>query len=344
MIWRAIRAGQRRLSAHTGEVGLPSLVKLPLPNCSQGLIWDQIAQDLERRQSTLAANDTDKPIREADQQHRTTIINESTDNRTHLENDQNNPEAVTWLAVRHSSPELVFIIDGRDNACPSREIPLESINSISDKHYLSVKTADVCVGRAQHSQRVDVISTAVNDNSFFTSSSLDVTKPEGDVSKIASTRDAGRVNRSLTNICCCLPCTGPSCLVGREKRNNNTTTSAAGALPILGTTHVTPVPPNTRHPMELVGTVTRRRSMLNSSVRTMVVIFVGFFLTYLPFVVVNLVEGVEPMLNRNWYIMTSLSFWCGSCVNPIIYGIMNKQFRIAYVSAFNSLRRKNCIQ
>jgi len=60
-------------------------------------------------------------------------------------------------------------------------------------------------------------------------------------------------------------------------------------------------------------------------------VFFAFVLTYLPFTVTNLADQ-QARLDRSVYMTTSLAFWAGSCVNPFIYGIMNVQFRRAYVS------------
>ena len=78
------------------------------------------------------------------------------------------------------------------------------------------------------------------------------------------------------------------------------------------------------------------------SLRIMLAIFLAFVSTYLPFTVINLVD--EPgLFHRNWYMITSLGFWAGSCVNPVIYGVMNKQFRNAYCSIISAClsRRRN---
>lgn len=66
-----------------------------------------------------------------------------------------------------------------------------------------------------------------------------------------------------------------------------------------------------------------------SSLRMILVVFLAFVLTYLPFTLMNLFDD-GSRLHRSWYMTASLGFWAGSCVNPIIYGIMNKQFRKAY--------------
>ena len=67
------------------------------------------------------------------------------------------------------------------------------------------------------------------------------------------------------------------------------------------------------------------------SLHMILAVFFAFVLTYLPFTVINLADQ-RASLDRNVYMLTSLAFWAGSCVNPLIYGIMNAQFRRAYVS------------
>lgn len=67
------------------------------------------------------------------------------------------------------------------------------------------------------------------------------------------------------------------------------------------------------------------------SLRMILAVFFAFVLTYLPYTVTNLADQ-QARLDRSVYMMTSLAFWAGSCVNPVIYGIMNVQFRRAYVA------------
>ena len=67
------------------------------------------------------------------------------------------------------------------------------------------------------------------------------------------------------------------------------------------------------------------------SLHMILAVFFAFVLTYLPFTITNLADQ-QAGFDRNVYMMTSLAFWAGSCINPLIYGIMNVQFRRAYVS------------
>lgn len=91
-----------------------------------------------------------------------------------------------------------------------------------------------------------------------------------------------------------------------------------------------PVKRNDDHGKKACRQVTRSNQR---SVKMILVIFVAFLLTYLPFTIMNLADE-QSVLDRNWYMITSLGFWSGSCVNPLIYGIMNRQFRAAYGSIF----------
>jgi len=56
------------------------------------------------------------------------------------------------------------------------------------------------------------------------------------------------------------------------------------------------------------------------------VFFIVYCITYLPFALVNLVD-VHHSWSRNIYMITSIIWWLGSCVNPVIYGVMNGEFR-----------------
>lgn len=65
------------------------------------------------------------------------------------------------------------------------------------------------------------------------------------------------------------------------------------------------------------------------SFKMILAVFLGFSLSYLPFTLLNFADD-DSCLDRAWYMMTSLLFWSGSCINPWIYGVMNVQFREAY--------------
>lgn len=75
----------------------------------------------------------------------------------------------------------------------------------------------------------------------------------------------------------------------------------------------------------------KKRKTDYRSVKMILIVFVAFALTYLPFTLINLADQ-RSELHRNWYMITSLGFWAESSVNPVIYGITNRQFRAAYRS------------
>jgi len=79
------------------------------------------------------------------------------------------------------------------------------------------------------------------------------------------------------------------------------------------------------------------------SLHMIVAVFLAFVLTYLPFTVTNLAD-LRARLDRNVYMLTSLAFWAGSCVNPLIYGIMNVQFRRAYVAIVVTCWRRAAVR
>lgn len=83
-----------------------------------------------------------------------------------------------------------------------------------------------------------------------------------------------------------------------------------------------------RSPASSLPAYQRHRS---HSLHMILAVFFAFVLTYLPYTVTNLADE-QARLDRSVYMLTSLAFWAGSCVNPLIYGIMNVQFRRAYVS------------
>lgn len=84
-------------------------------------------------------------------------------------------------------------------------------------------------------------------------------------------------------------------------------------------------------PFKKVQKVKRRNSM-----KMIFVIFTAFALTYLPFTVLNLADD-GARLSRDWYMITSLFFWAGSCTNPIIYGVLNHHFRKSYFDMLSLL-------
>lgn len=59
-----------------------------------------------------------------------------------------------------------------------------------------------------------------------------------------------------------------------------------------------------------------------------VAIFVTYILTYIPFTVINMMDS-DYELAREYYMISNLFFWASSCLNPWIYGLMNKELNSA---------------
>ena len=83
----------------------------------------------------------------------------------------------------------------------------------------------------------------------------------------------------------------------------------------------------------------RSQRQRSRSLHMILAVFLAFALTYLPFTITNLADR-RAVLDRTVYMLTSLAFWAGCSVNPIIYGILNTQFRRAYATTvINCWRR-----
>ncbi|XP_072145052.1 protein trapped in endoderm-1-like [Dermacentor andersoni] len=64
--------------------------------------------------------------------------------------------------------------------------------------------------------------------------------------------------------------------------------------------------------------------------RTMAVIFALFLLCFLPLLVANL---LEKQLTTPWiHVTASILSWMSCCINPVVYAVMNRQYRSSYVA------------
>jgi len=116
-----------------------------------------------------------------------------------------------------------------------------------------------------------------------------------------------------------------SCLAAAQHIHN--TRHSAGMSPFRRRLQSLEV--DKRSPVRLPSPTSHRHR--THSLHMILVVFFAFVLTYLPFTLTNLADQ-QGRLDRNIYMVTSLAFWAGSSINPLIYGIMNVQFRRAYVS------------
>lgn len=72
--------------------------------------------------------------------------------------------------------------------------------------------------------------------------------------------------------------------------------------------------------------------------RMMLIIFCSFLLCFLPLMIVNVFE--DKIIEPNVHVMASVLAWMSSCINPVIYAAMNRQYRQAYVRLFCSGKRR----
>ena len=129
----------------------------------------------------------------------------------------------------------------------------------------------------------------------------------------------------------------PTLVIKTPQANNNSSTTSASCQPtedecsaIITSDEKRSSPLSHPHPPFIILHHSHHHHRHHmKSLRMILVIFVAFVSTYLPFAIINLVDGGST-LAREWYMISSLGFWAGACVNPIIYGLMNSQFLEAY--------------
>ncbi|XP_052090654.1 G-protein coupled receptor moody-like [Mytilus californianus] len=64
--------------------------------------------------------------------------------------------------------------------------------------------------------------------------------------------------------------------------------------------------------------------------RMMLMIFIVFALSYFPCTITGIVDW-NTVLSKQFHMFCQLSLFIGSAINPLIYGLMNLQFRNAYI-------------
>ena len=70
--------------------------------------------------------------------------------------------------------------------------------------------------------------------------------------------------------------------------------------------------------------------------RMMVSIFLVFLLSCTPFVTINLIDPHAAHMTARFF--TMVCFWLSSCVNPFLYGLLNRNFRQAYLNIYKHLK------
>lgn len=75
--------------------------------------------------------------------------------------------------------------------------------------------------------------------------------------------------------------------------------------------------------------------------RLMLVIFLSFLVCFLPLMIVNVFDS--QMRYPTIHVVASIFAWMSSCINPIIYAAINRQYRQAYVKLLCPKRRNSCV-
>lgn len=96
----------------------------------------------------------------------------------------------------------------------------------------------------------------------------------------------------------------------------------------------------TRKPM---GKMERRRREEFQLAGSLVVVIVLFVICWFPYCISMFISVFTPERSSRGLDMTSLFLgYFNSCVNPIVYGLMNKKFKAAYIRLFTSCLRLLC--
>ena len=88
--------------------------------------------------------------------------------------------------------------------------------------------------------------------------------------------------------------------------------------------------------------------------KMMVTIFVVFILSYFPCTITGIIDW-NTILSKQFHMFCTISVYIGSALNPVIYGVMNTQFRNAYLRLLcckkygqpnrkTKIQRANCIE
>ncbi|XP_023214448.1 protein trapped in endoderm-1-like [Centruroides sculpturatus] len=66
--------------------------------------------------------------------------------------------------------------------------------------------------------------------------------------------------------------------------------------------------------------------------KLMMIVFFSFLICFLPLMIVNVFDSKFriPVI----HVLASILAWMSSCINPIIYAVLNRQYRQAYIRLF----------
>ncbi|KFM76241.1 G-protein coupled receptor moody, partial [Stegodyphus mimosarum] len=94
---------------------------------------------------------------------------------------------------------------------------------------------------------------------------------------------------------------------------------------------------NVSSPAPLMRQLSHRQDEIRLT-RMMLIIFCSFLLCFLPLMIVNVFE--DKIRSPSVHVMASVLAWMSSCINPVIYAAMNRQYRQAYLRLFCGSKRR----
>ncbi|XP_015915365.1 protein trapped in endoderm-1 [Parasteatoda tepidariorum] len=99
----------------------------------------------------------------------------------------------------------------------------------------------------------------------------------------------------------------------------------------------TKTPGGVSSPAPLMRQLSHRQDEIRLT-RMMLIIFCSFLMCFLPLMIANVLE--DKMDVPTIHTVASILAWMSSCINPIIYAAMNRQYRQAYVRLFCGAKRR----
>ncbi|XP_073323802.1 G-protein coupled receptor 84-like [Pagrus major] len=157
-------------------------------------------------------------------------------------------------------------------------------------------------------------------------------------SSTKDTNDSG-MESSMANTCSCemssLGELAPTTVeINCEKSSQSThsstmTESATKSPPDIVTTSPSPTPAPTNAASSSHCTASRDDNEMKHVTRMCLAVFLGFVFCFVPFLLINIADE-HNRAPRVLYMFFRNLTWLNSCINPVLYAVMNRQFRQAY--------------
>ncbi len=85
-----------------------------------------------------------------------------------------------------------------------------------------------------------------------------------------------------------------------------------------------------------VARMTRKRE--RQLTRTLLLICISYLVCFLPSALIALIDPMPPCWQHpGWHVATYVIFWCSAWVNPVIYVICNRYYRLALIATIGKI-------